>query len=149
MVDEHSYDELLARIRKDLALDLGTDPVQPLVWNGPARFGAPQWITPTLLNSWVNYGAGYDPAGYLKDPLGFVHLRGQIKSGTVNSTVFVLPVGYRPSGQNQFANVDNGGGGTYGTVAAVYVDGAGTVSIFGSQAPTFATLSGITFLAEQ
>jgi hypothetical protein len=48
----------------------------------------------------------------------------------------------------QFSVVNNGGGGTYGTVAAVYIDQTGLVNLYGSQAPTFVDLSGITFLAE-
>jgi hypothetical protein len=48
-------------------------------------------------NSWVNYGGGFAPAAYWKDPLGFVHLRGLIKDGTVGSAAFQLPPGLRPS----------------------------------------------------
>jgi len=55
------------------------------------------WIAPNLLNNWVNYGAIWNPAGYMKDSLGFVHLRGLIKLGTVGQPAFVLPAGYRPS----------------------------------------------------
>jgi hypothetical protein len=56
------------------------------------------WIAPTLLNSWVNYDGGstYNIAGYMKDSLGFVHLRGMVKSGTDESIIFTLPAGYRP-----------------------------------------------------
>lgn len=52
------------------------------------------WIAPTLLNSWVTYDANFNEAGYRKDANGFVHLKGMIKSGS--STMFTLPVGYRP-----------------------------------------------------
>lgn len=48
-------------------------------------------------NSWVNYGSPYFSAGYWKDALGWVHLRGVIKSGTVGSTAFTLPPGFRPA----------------------------------------------------
>ena len=55
------------------------------------------WTAPTLLNSWTNFGGSLEPAGYLKDPLGFVHLRG------VSSRLVLLalrrsrlPAGYRP-----------------------------------------------------
>jgi hypothetical protein len=61
------------------------------------------WKTPTMLNSWINYGRDgadyiYAPAGYMKDLMGFVHLRGLIKGGTPGTTsvAFVLPKGYRP-----------------------------------------------------
>jgi hypothetical protein len=57
------------------------------------------WTAPSLLNSCVNYGGEYDVAGYLKDTMGFVHIKGLIKSGTgdAGTTVFVLPAGCRPA----------------------------------------------------
>ncbi|MBE9002401.1 hypothetical protein IQ274_30430 [Nostoc sp. LEGE 12447] len=55
------------------------------------------WQTPTFQNNWVNYDNTYNPAGYFKDSLGIVHLRGLVRSGTNNTTIFTLPVGYRPS----------------------------------------------------
>lgn len=55
---------------------------------------------PAFQNSWVNYGAGFLPAGFYKDPFGIVHLRGTISNapGVAASTViYTLPAGYRPS----------------------------------------------------
>jgi hypothetical protein len=59
------------------------------------------FIAPTLLNSWVNFGSGTMPTGYMKDEFGFVHLRGFIKDGTTTAytTILTLPVGYRPPHQ--------------------------------------------------
>jgi hypothetical protein len=55
------------------------------------------WIAPTLLNSWVNYGGSYSIAGYYKDTLGTVHMRGLVKDGTAPGAVIcTLPAGYRP-----------------------------------------------------
>jgi len=60
------------------------------------------WIAPTLQNGWVNFGnsdpsAGtFDSAGYCKDSIGFVFLKGLLRAGT-GTTIFILPVGYRPS----------------------------------------------------
>lgn len=54
------------------------------------------WASPTLAGTWVSYGAGNTP-GYFKDADGLVHLRGLIKSGTINTTAFTLPAGFRPS----------------------------------------------------
>jgi hypothetical protein len=52
---------------------------------------------PAFANSWVNYAAaGYPNASYYKDALGNVHLRGMIKSGTMQQAAFTLPAGYRP-----------------------------------------------------
>jgi sorbitol-specific phosphotransferase system component IIA len=52
------------------------------------------WLTPTLLNSWVNYGGTMQPAQYKR--IGDrVYIRGVVKSGT-GSPIFTLPAGYRP-----------------------------------------------------
>mgnify|MGYP000406658769 CR=1 FL=1 len=58
--------------------------------------GDTSWTAPTLLNSWVNYGAAYNTAGYMKDAQGFVHLRGLVKTGVAGTVIFILPAGYRP-----------------------------------------------------
>ncbi len=56
-----------------------------------------RWIEPTLLNSWVNYGSTYATAAYTKLPSGLVLIRGLIRDGTyAGSTIFTLPVGFRP-----------------------------------------------------
>lgn len=60
------------------------------------------WLAPTLLNGWANWIAtsptdGLNPIGYWKDSFGVVHLRGTIRSGTVNAQLFTLPTGYRPA----------------------------------------------------
>jgi len=52
---------------------------------------------PAFENSWVNYDAAtYQTAAFMKDPFGFVHLKGLVKSGTFDTAIFSLPVGYRP-----------------------------------------------------
>jgi len=59
------------------------------------------WIAPTLENNWVNYGGHHTPAGYYKDSLGIVHLRGIVYRTVARyqSTIFTLPEGYRPEYQ--------------------------------------------------
>jgi hypothetical protein len=52
---------------------------------------------PAFQGTWVNE----DPstltrARYWKDPMGLVHVEGTIQSGTINTTAFTLPEGYRP-----------------------------------------------------
>lgn len=55
-----------------------------------------QWTAPLLANGWADYNpGGFATAGFTKTPDGIVHLKGLIKSGT--STMFILPVGYRPA----------------------------------------------------
>ena len=58
------------------------------------------WQTATLQNGWVGFGTPYpNNVGYMKDSLGFVHIRGLAKSGTAttNTVIFTLPAGYRPA----------------------------------------------------
>lgn len=93
-------------------------------------------------NGWVNFGAGPNTAAYLKDALGFVHLRGAIKSGTINTTAFTLPAGYRPSNTVAFATTSNN---LFGSVT---VDASGNVNPnVGSN--IFIYLDAVCFLATQ
>jgi len=55
------------------------------------------WQT-ALLNApnyWVEVGLPYNPAGYFKDSMGVVHLRGSINGGL--NEIFALPTGYGPA----------------------------------------------------
>jgi hypothetical protein len=100
--------------------------------------GSLSWTAPTLLNGWTNY-VGYDPAGYVKDNDGFVHLKGLIQSGA--GDVFVLPTGCRPTGRSMFVVFATGSAGrmdvlTDGTVT--FVAGTNTyVSLDGIEFATF------------
>lgn len=67
-----------------------------------------EWTAPALGNSWVNYGAPHASVGYKRDVHGLVHIKGLIKSGTLNSAIFTLPEGYRPSEQLVFNVISNG-----------------------------------------
>lgn len=101
------------------------------------------WIAPSLLNSWVNFSVSYDPAGYYKDPLGRVWLRGLIKSGTTaaNTLLFVLPSGYRPPFRSIHA-ID-----TNGTFGSVEVQEDGEVRTGTTVSATYLSLAGISFRA--
>jgi hypothetical protein len=44
-----------------------------------------QWIAPTLLNGWVNFGSSYPNASYFMNEFGIVILKGLVKSGTVGN----------------------------------------------------------------
>lgn len=65
------------------------------------------WTTPVFQNGWSNYGSGYNVAGFFKDSLGVVHLRGLVKNAGIaaipreqpNGVIFTLPEGYRPAGR--------------------------------------------------
>lgn len=61
-----------------------------------------------LSNSWVYFGAPYNTPAYLKDTLGFVHLKGLIKNGSAfNAVMYTLPAGYRPVKNLYISTVSN------------------------------------------
>ncbi len=59
------------------------------------------WIAVSFSNSWVDYGSGYQVAQYRKNG-DVVELRGLIKNGTLGSSAFTLPVGFRPPATIEF-----------------------------------------------
>lgn len=101
------------------------------------------WTTQIILNnSWVNFGNGYYNISYMKDALGFVHLRGTVKSGVIGNAIFTLPMGYRPSGQCVFPIITNM------TTGLCAIASNGDVNpIVGNNA--WFSVDGITFKAEQ
>jgi len=91
---------------------------------------------PAFDNLWVNYGAPYSNAGYVRTPDGWVALVGVIKTGTVGASAFTLPPGLRPAASKPlptlsnsvFGRVDVGSDGTVTPVspssnASVVLDG--------------------------
>ena len=118
------------------------------VKGGQTKLEQEAWQTPTFLNSWVNYENTYNPAGYFKDSLGIVHLRGLVKNGTNNTTIFTLPVGYRPSNRElltvqTYTTAAGTGNNTTGRVD-ILTDGTVQV-IFGNNG--WLSLDGLTFRA--
>lgn len=93
---------------------------------------------PAFTNSWVNFDGGWEQAGFWRDPLGFIHLRGLIKNGTINQAAFTLPPGFRPPLGMVFPSVGNG---AFGQVN-VSADGA-VIPAVGSN--TYFSLSGVYF----
>lgn len=94
------------------------------------------WITPVLGNSWVAFGAPHPPLQYQIFGV-VVRMRGFIKSGTINTVIFNLPVGYRPSAQLLFPANSSGG------YAAVTVDTTGNVEVNAYE--TGASNAGVSF----
>jgi hypothetical protein len=92
-------------------------------------------------NSWVNYGAPYETAGYLKDGFGFVNLKGLVKDGSTAAAMFTLPAGFRPANDHLFA-VHSGPE----TVAEVWVRSSGAV-FMNSGVTSALSLTGIRFKA--
>lgn len=107
----------------------------PEVWHAIGGTGEPAFT-----NSWVNFGGTEQTAAFYKDRER-VYLRGLIKSGTLNSVAFTLPVGYRPTATETFP-IKVGGN----AIGVCIITAAGAVSIYvlgGTNAE--ATLSGISF----
>lgn len=50
---------------------------------------------PAFENSWVN--GSTETVAFYKDPWGVVHLKGKATGGTINTVIFTLPTGNRPS----------------------------------------------------
>jgi len=100
------------------------------------------WVNFTYTGTWVDYGGGYNPGSYRKDALGYVHLRGLVKSGTDGTSITTLPTGYRPEYRHLFVVESNDLAGrldvlTDGTV----IPQAATTN------PAWVSLDGITFKA--
>lgn len=99
---------------------------------------------PGFEGTWVNWGAGGFPdAAFWKDPLGFVHLIGAVKSGTSGTTAFTLPPGFRPPAYMVFPSVKQDGGTT--SIARVDVNTDGTVVPQTAPATGYIVLNGIYF----
>lgn len=108
-------------------------------WSDIAAAGAP---APSFINSWANY-AGYHSAGYLRDAVGFVHLRGVIKLGSLNNYAFYLPAGYRPAANVLAPAI----AGTGATTITIQTDGGLYVSGPAGATNASVTLDGITYPA--
>jgi hypothetical protein len=131
----------------------------PSISNGavtPAKLSpAEAWHDVTFYSPglWGNWGANNNPVAYMKDQLGFVHLRGVAKNisglplsggcGPLDTgIVFQLPPGYRPAKQERFADVNTDGFG--------YIDVTQTGIVCSdpsTAAGGYVTLDGITFRA--
>lgn len=88
---------------------------------GKANKKQEDWITPDLLNGWQQWNSDnyYPEIGFKKDDMKIVSIKGML-TNTSNDTIFVLPVGYRPSrilripvmSQNAIAQIEIAGNGT-------------------------------------
>jgi hypothetical protein len=101
------------------------------------------WITPVLVNSWVNFDSGFAPVGFRMHPGSLVEVRGLMKSGSMNAVAFTLPAGYRPDHRLLFPAV----GGDNGTARCDVAPDGSVVPITGSNA--YLTLDAIRFTAMQ
>lgn len=100
------------------------------------------WTNATYTNGWASYGATFSPARYIKDDLGVVHLDGLIMNGTMNTSAFTLPAGFRPSYTQIYAAVCNPN-----AIGRLDIQANGSV-IPSAGSNVFFSLAGVTFLAE-
>jgi hypothetical protein len=110
---------------------------------GRLQLPAPVWTPPIFENSWVNVGSGNNPAGYYKDALNRVHLRGYIMSGTVGNAAFTLPAGFRPEAAVISGVLSNG------AIGRVDVNASGTVVPASPSNNASVSLENISFVAHQ
>ena len=96
---------------------------------------------PVFENSWVNFGAGYYDLSFFKDALGWVHIRGMVKLGTVGTIIFTLPAGYRSSGNIQVPTVCND------LFGSLFINTLGEV-YHNTGSNAWCTITDVTFLAE-
>lgn len=109
------------------------------------------WQAPALVNSWANYinanpTLHWERAGYYRDHMGIVHLRGLIQNGSA-PTIFTLPVGYRPKERQLFLSVSAGG--SPDTYARIDILANGTVAAVAYGSNNYLSLNNISFRAEQ
>ena len=108
------------------------------------------WNAPVLLNSWVNYNAAtHTSAGYYRDPLGVVHLRGTVKNGTTTpgTILFALPSGYRPATNIYIYGLSTDGATVW--LVWYFIDTSGNVRIGGTVNNFLVSFDGGSFRAEQ
>jgi hypothetical protein len=100
--------------------------------------------TPALLNSWIANASDQAPT-YYKDLSGTVIINGVIKNGTTTfgTTLFQLPIGFRPTGTINYSQFAINGG--LNVPAYIGVDNAGMV-FFGQGGNTFLTTC-VSFIA--
>ncbi len=100
------------------------------------------WQPLTLINGWSQLSGG-ETAAFLKDPLGFVHLKGRIMGGASGTEPFNLPAGFIPGQAGTYPVSCQGA-----TSGALTISSTGSTALYWSNNNNDCALSGITFLAE-
>ena len=80
------------------------------------------WTNVTFANGWQNIGGANQTTQYTKMANGMVRIRGCISSGTIGTSAFNLPAGYRPVAANSY--VSSGGG----VIAQINISTSGDVT---------------------
>jgi hypothetical protein len=97
-------------------------------------------VAPTYTNAWVDFGGGFTAVSYYRDR-GRVYLDGMMKNGTVATSAFTLPVGFRPAAQELFIVIANN------IIGRVDVSTAGLVTPSAGTSNVYVSLCGISFVA--
>jgi len=109
-VQRHSGDTKASQFRKITATSIGAGNVGNQIysstcangiWTSFRRIAVDEpltWITPTLLNGWSFLNQA-KKSGYSKSSSGIVFVSIVVNNGsnTLNSTIFNMPIGYRPA----------------------------------------------------
>jgi hypothetical protein len=103
----------------------------------------PNFVDATLEAGFTNVGGGYRPASYMRDTIGFVHLRGVMNCPAGENTAFILPLKFRPA---QIEAGPMGIGGQAGGNLQVLPDGQ--VRPFLPSGGGACVISGFTFRAD-
>jgi hypothetical protein len=109
--------------------------------NKPYEINLKPILTPTLINGWTSYGIGYSTPGYWKDHDNTVHLKGQFKSGGLGTSIFDLPVGYRPSATLKIPVLSNE------VLGVIYINNSGNITLMAGSTESV-SLDNVTFRAE-
>jgi len=101
---------------------------------------------PGYHGAWIQY-PGYQPTGFRKNADGVVTLRGGVSAlGDIGaSTIFELPVGYRPANCSRFVVATTNGLGTESEFGAVTICPDGDVDMEAAGDDRFVSLEGISF----
>lgn len=118
-----------------------SDSVMALEGDGALNSPLPTWTPLTLAGAWVFYGTAQFAVPAVRKNGDFVQCKGLIKNGAAG-TLFTLPVGYRPSFQQQFAA--NCGGFNVATIQAA-TSGVVTLISLGGGNNTYLSLDHIIF----
>ena len=95
---------------------------------------------PAFVSPWSNFGSGWAPLSFRKDPFGTVFVQGVVKTGSsvsAGATITTLPTGYRPEFHHLFAQEGSPGSGQHCRVDVesdgeiVYRGATGTVAHLG------------------
>lgn len=117
-----------------------------LTFAGGGGLVQPTWNALSLSNSWVNAGGSNQVAQYCIDALGFVHVRGDIKSGTSadGTTLFTLPSGFRPPASMAYAVAGAFRAGPE-NVPQVNISSGGVATVYGLSSNSYLHIGPISF----